>query len=168
MSPSPAYRIYQPPSNMLHIFPITARYEATGYTAYGLPHLHWRPFLSLHNLVSMGLDGFQIRYSDFSYVPTRWQLDVEESLPLRQPINILARPGVIFLQEVVDLTDAGELVVYGWNLSQVHTVTTHTGGFMVAIDFVIPYRSVQRTTFLRLIRYLPKPLAQFLLHLRYR
>ncbi|KAL1938412.1 hypothetical protein VTO73DRAFT_11652 [Trametes versicolor] len=88
------------------------------------------------------------------------------------PVNIVGNigrgPGVIMLQEPVDLRDDGELLVYGWILSQYQVITNRTGGFLTAVDFVVPLRSMQPTPLLRVVRLLPRFIARHILRARYR
>lgn len=172
---NPPYRIYQPPSNLPHI-PVTAASHLNNGPVLRSenPRLHWRPRLSTEELVQMGLEGFGIHYSSFSFAPSKWRIRTEDGEPLHLgiPVSITGNtsdaPGVIILQDVVDLTSSGDLLVYGWSLSPRQEITTYTRGFLVAVDFEIPPTSMVLLPLLSLICTLPITLAQCILRVRYR
>lgn len=171
--PTIPYHVYQPPANMPH-YPVTiTSLNTLGYSIRSNnPNRHWRPQLSSLDLAQMGLQNFIVHYSSFTFAPSRWRLEAKEPLSLGKPMNcysgITNDPGIIILQDVVDFTRDGELVVFGWNLNKYGELTTHSRGFFAAVDFVIPYHLVQLPASVRFICSLPLPLAQYMLRMRHR
>ncbi|KAL1942466.1 hypothetical protein VTO73DRAFT_6068 [Trametes versicolor] len=167
-------RIYHPGEFVPHIPAVSATYLSPPYSVDGDPELHWRPHLSTADLTCMGLQNFGIHYSSFSFAPSQWRLVSDVPLPLGQAMDIgnrtarSRRPGIIFLQDVADLTSDGELLVYGWNLSQLQEITNYTRGFLIAADFVIAPAALQMSPLLQLLCRLPNFMARFCLRLRYR
>lgn len=171
LSRSP-HRIYRPAAYIPLVSNTTATNLSPNYSTRSDPRLHWRPQLSAKDIAIMGLTDFNVHYSSFAFIPAQWRLVSNLPLPLGRPLDIQgvthgSSPGVVFLQEVADLTSDGDLVVYGWNLSQLQEITNHSRGFMMATDFLVPYDSLQSSLMVWMIYCLPRCVARVCLRLRY-
>ncbi|KAI0735674.1 hypothetical protein C8Q76DRAFT_792193 [Earliella scabrosa] len=173
MTQQPSY-FYRVPSNILTIRMLSSDYLGQHYTEPNPTRLHWRPELHDAHIVALGLAQYQPRFPNQDRMPTSIHLVLESPAPLSTPLIIANRftgdmESIIVLDTPGDVTSNNEVVVYGWELSNRHTISAARTPFFSAINCIMPATSLRLPLVLSILLWLScTTLARLYVHVYYR
>ena len=173
MTQQPSY-FYRVPSNILTIRVLSSDYLGQHYTEPNPTRLHWRPELHDAHIVALGLAQYQPRFPNQDRMPTSIHLVLESPAPLSTPLIIANRftgdmESIIVLDTPGDVTSNNEVVVYGWELSNRHTISAARTPFFSAINCIMPATSLRLPLVLSILLWLScTTLARLYVHVYYR